>query len=703
LHGDGAVGDGLFGAQIPPLADKTIVEFFVRATDEKGTSATLPSTAPAHNYLFQVDSEDAPTTIPFHRIVMTHADRQELDSRDVLSDVLLPATFIGNDQVFYDVGIRFRGSSARTFGDRRSFRIQFSSIERFDGIRKLNLNAINFERQVVALNLFRDLGIISPDSKFAGLVLNGDNMGAFNQVEAVDEDFALRHYPGDSGGNLYQGVNQGRLDYRGEDPAAYAGSYIVESGAGDLQDIIELSRAFALSPDDRFTSDIGKLIDIAQWHRFFAIGAILNVEEGGIFTDKGEDYYLYHRPSTGKFELIPWDFDSAVVSANNSMFRPSVEAIQRVLKHPDLAPLYVEQVRQLMNGAASEDSLIARFDAVGSLISSDMHALTNNIIHERFADLREQFPDKLTLKNQTSLETTLIPTESKWHFFLGTGEPPADWREPGFDDSKWLETQGGFGNHSRNLGTYVPFTGFPFGDFTTLYLRQKFMLAPETPTDDLRIRLNFTSGYIIYLNGTEVLRHRLGSPGEDTPHDVAGTEARVIQRYETFDLSPYASLLQEGDNVVAIQSAIGAPNLPRFVLDAGILASGPKPGRIFASPNRTILLGGQTRIPETRSVLLNDEPTTFVCWKAAWEKRVTLADGWNTFTAAALDELGRAIETTTERFFYSQNQTLVGGELAADTVWGAKDGPYRVTSSLIVPAGQTLRIEPGAIVMIDGN
>ncbi|MFH0795106.1 MAG: hypothetical protein V2A74_13860, partial [bacterium] len=203
--------------------------------------------------------------------------------------------------------------------------------------------------------------------------------------------------------------------------------------------------------------------------------------------------------------------------------------------------------------------------------------------------------------------------------------------------------------------------------------------------------------------GTEVLRHRLGSPGEDTPHDVAGTEARVIQRYETFDLSPYASLLHEGENVVAIQSAIGAPNLPRFVLDAGILAGGPKPGRIFASPNRTILLGGQARIPQTRSVLLNDEPTTFVCWKAAWEKRVTLADGWNTFKAAALDESGCAIETTTERFFYSQNQTLVGGELAADTVWRAVDGPSRVTSSLIVPAGRTLRIEPGAIIMIDGN
>lgn len=40
----------------------------------------------------------------------------------------------------------------------------------------------------------------------------------------------------------------------------------------------------------------------------------------------------------------------------------------------------------------------------------------------------------------------------------------------------------------------------------------------------------------------------------------------------------------------------------------------------------------------------------------------------------------------------------VGGPLTADTTWTAAGGPYRVTSSVSVPAGITLTIEPGAVV-----
>src|SRR5439155_1442775 len=33
LHGDGAAGDGVFGAQVPPRPNLTVIEFYIQASD----------------------------------------------------------------------------------------------------------------------------------------------------------------------------------------------------------------------------------------------------------------------------------------------------------------------------------------------------------------------------------------------------------------------------------------------------------------------------------------------------------------------------------------------------------------------------------------------------------------------------------------------------------------------------------------------
>lgn len=46
--------------------------------------------------------------------------------------------------------------------------------------------------------------------------------------------------------------------------------------------------------------------------------------------------------------------------------------------------------------------------------------------------------------------------------------------------------------------------------------------------------------------------------------------------------------------------------------------------------------------------------------------------------------------------------TVVGGVLASDTVWTVEGSPYRVTSTVQVPAGVTLTIQPGVRVISEG-
>ncbi len=60
--------------------------------------------------------------------------------------------------------------------------------------------------------------------------------------------------------------------------------------------------------------------------------------------------------------------------------------------------------------------------------------------------------------------------------------------------------------------------------------------------------------------------------------------------------------------------------------------------------------------------------------------------------------------TVADMGYYAIDQTTVNvdpGSLAGDTVWTASEGPYRITSELIVPVGTTLTIMPGTTVFFD--
>lgn len=59
LHGDGAAGDHVYGAQIPAQAAGTTVSYYITAADVAGLSATSPSDAPASTYSYVVEPASA--------------------------------------------------------------------------------------------------------------------------------------------------------------------------------------------------------------------------------------------------------------------------------------------------------------------------------------------------------------------------------------------------------------------------------------------------------------------------------------------------------------------------------------------------------------------------------------------------------------------------------------------------------------------
>ncbi len=119
----------------------------------------------------------------------------------------------------------------------------------------------------------------------------------------------------------------------------------------------------------------------------------------------------------------------------------------------------------------------------------------------------------------------------------------------------------------------------------------------------------------------------------------------------------------------------------------------------------SITLSGRADAIETRRVLVNGSEASWTAWEGAWTNQaVRLHPGLNRILAQALDEGERVLEDTVLEVWYDDgSEQNIAGRLAADTVWTAAGGPYRVSGNFVIEAGATLTIEPGTSVFLSAG
>jgi len=372
---DGIAGNGVYGARIPPQADRTIVTFWIQAAAQGGQSVTEPAGAPDPAFLYQVEAPTPVQVRPVERIILRAADLTSLRTRGVGSNVLLPGTFVARGRAHYLRGVRYRGSSARNCNP-LSYRIQFDHDDSLDGIQDLNLNGCNTQRQWIGLDFLSRTGLPTPQSWFRKISINGAiESEIYLRVEAIEESFLERVLPpDDAGGNLYRGENQANLDYRGADSGPYEENYEKHSNVEttDWSDVAELCSKLdaATTPDADFPAAVESAVDVDEWALFFAAFAILGSTENSILLDSGDDYFLYHRPSDGRWMLLPWDLDSCFDETTQPLFRPSTAQVRRFLSNRRYAPLYWCHVEALLESAFRSEVVEARIEHIAPLFSS---------------------------------------------------------------------------------------------------------------------------------------------------------------------------------------------------------------------------------------------------------------------------------------------------------------------------------------------
>ncbi|MBN2128581.1 MAG: lamin tail domain-containing protein, partial [Sedimentisphaerales bacterium] len=389
-HGDGAPDDGVYGAEIPPHEDGTVVEFFIEARDAVGRSRTWPAPSlvdgnaeQVTNALYRVDAAFDPGTYwtiggePLYYIILTEMERGRLaylgtQSYDGYSRSQMNGTVVyvdGADVTLrYNVGVRNRGKGSRARPP-NNYRINFRHDRPCKGVAAVNINSKYTYLQVLGNALFRMAGLPAVDAARVQVRVNGENLalddptrmyGSYARLEVYDGDWASRHLPNDGEGNVYRCVSRGwhsDLRYLGDDPNAYAEEdyYAKNSNAAlnDWSDLINLTYVLNEGPDETYVQDVQEVVNVDQWLRWIAFQTLLTNKETNLSNGRGDDYCMYRPMEDPRFILLPYDLDNILnwPDPTTSIWLDGnlngLPAVRRLITHPKFVPRYYAQLKEL--------------------------------------------------------------------------------------------------------------------------------------------------------------------------------------------------------------------------------------------------------------------------------------------------------------------------------------------------------------------
>lgn len=315
-----------------------------------------------------------------------------------------------------------------------------------------------------------------------------------------------------------------------------------------------------------------------------------------------------------------------------------------------------------------------------------------------------------------TVPVSLVNHADVWNYHKGTNAPQADWTFAEDGDLNFeFQSQGpggiGFGdNDDTTLLLDMQ------GRYVTVYTR-KSIAAPAAvnPAHHLKLLMDYDDGFVAYLDGLEVARSANAGPvGTVHPFNVGTTSDHPAVSeggsVETFDLGPVGSRLGAGNHVLAIQGINGDIGSSDLTLIADLKLEDPAgSGTVVTTPlfaltqTPTVTLSGVNTYLEAEDVLVNGEPATYDGLAGTWTKAQTLVPGMNRLVAVTRNPQGRVLATLTQDLIYEATSTTVGGTLASSTTWSPAMGIVRVTSNITIPAGMTLKVDPGTVILLSPN
>jgi spore coat protein CotH len=256
-------------------------------------------------------------------------DSLEVIMTDVLSDHYFSARFIYDYGTTRDtvnnVGFRLRGNTSR-YAQKKSFKISLNTYvsgRRYQGVKKINLNGQHNDPTMIREKLFYDswkkAGMVERRTSFVKLYINQAYYGLYTNLEEFDKDWLQRVY-GENDGNLYKCTYPADLVYLNTNQQTYKDIQSSSATGGraydlqtnetedDYRDLVDLIVVLNHKVDTAFARLVEEKINVDSFLKAFAIDVASGNWDDYMYNKN--NYFLYHRADTDKFEFISYDTDN---------------------------------------------------------------------------------------------------------------------------------------------------------------------------------------------------------------------------------------------------------------------------------------------------------------------------------------------------------------------------------------------------------
>lgn len=269
---------------------------------------------------------------------------------------------------YENVEIRKKGFNGSISIPRPSLKVDLSG-QNHAGIKKLTFNNNRQDpsntHQCMAYGLFTKAGLPAPRCNLAHVMVNGEDLGTYTNLEPVNKQTLARHFA-DNSGNLYEGE---AADFVPESVDRIEAK--TNEKTNDRSDLVPVVAALAGS-DDSLVSTLGASVDLDNFRTYWAMEVLLGHWDS--YSGNANNYFAYHEPTSNKFYFIPWGTDSAFegpnlfnsVNTSITVFAKGKIA-NRLYALPEQRELYRKRLGELNDSIWNESAMLAEVELVAKL------------------------------------------------------------------------------------------------------------------------------------------------------------------------------------------------------------------------------------------------------------------------------------------------------------------------------------------------
>jgi hypothetical protein len=414
-----------FTGVLPGQSAGTLIQFYVEGRDSLGAVSLFPSRGTNSRALLRINDGQA-AMAPLHnfRLLMTQADADFMHAQtNVLSNELLDGTVIYDEQeVFYDIGVRLKGSFVGRDVARVGFTVVFHPEQLFRGVHDKvaidrSQHAVIGQGEIIAKhiashaggipNMYDDLvRFMAPraqDNSMAQLRLAGfDDLYLDSQFKDGSDgpmyEFEVFRYSSSTSDGTPEGlklwgpgyVNLDIQDY-GDDKESYRWLFLQTNNRteDEYSRVIAMAKAFSLTGTNLDLAS-QQWMDVDEWLRVFAYESLLGVGDAYFTGGNHHNLRLYVRPEDQKVLAMPWDWDSAFFNATSAALVGGAN-LAKIVNLPNNLRAYYTHLHDVITTTYNTAYMSRWTQHYGALAGQDFGGLLN-YIGQRASFVMSQLP-----------------------------------------------------------------------------------------------------------------------------------------------------------------------------------------------------------------------------------------------------------------------------------------------------------------------